>query len=52
MAMYEEKQPAVHWSAILIAVGFLVSFPLIQIGVNELFSTEGEFAAAAIEFSC
>ncbi|MBR6240288.1 MAG: hypothetical protein PUC15_06945 [Lentisphaeria bacterium] len=50
MAIYEEKQPAAHWSAILIAVGFLVSFPLIQIGMNELFSTEGEFAAAALEF--
>jgi len=51
MAIFEEKQPAVHWIVLLIAAVFLVSFPLTQIGMNELYSTEGEYAAAALEFT-
>ena len=51
MAIYEEKQPRVRWIVLLIAALFLVSFPLVQIGMNELYSTEGEYAAAAREFS-
>lgn len=51
MAIYEEKQPSVRWIVLLIAAAFLVSFPLVQIGMNELYSTEGEYAAAAREFS-
>ncbi len=51
MAIFEEKQPPVRWIVLLIAAVFLVSFPLIQIGMNELYSTEGEYAAAALEFS-
>ena len=51
MAIYEEKQPRVLWTVLLIAAVFLVSFPLVQIGMNELYSTEGEYAAAAREFS-
>ena len=51
MAIFEEKQPAVHWIVLLIATVFLVSFPLVQIGMNELYSTEGEYAAAALEFT-
>ena len=51
MAIFEEKQPAVRWIVLLIAAVFLVSFPLVQIGMNELYSTEGEYAAAALEFS-
>ena len=51
MAIYEEKQPPVRWIVLLIAAVFLVSFPLVQIGMNELYSTEGEYAAAACEFS-
>jgi len=51
MAIYEEKQPAVPWLVLLLTAVFLVSFPLMQIGMNELYSTEGEYAAAACEFS-
>ena len=51
MAIYEEKQPPVRRIVLLIAVVFLVSFPLVQIGMNELYSTEGEYAAAARELS-
>ena len=51
MAIFEEKQPSVRWIVLLIAAVFLVSFPLVQIGMNELYSTEGEYAAAACEFS-
>ena len=51
MAIFEEKQPAVRWTVLLIAAVFLVSFPLVQIGMNELYSTEGEYAAAALEFT-
>ena len=51
MAIFEEKQPAVRWIVLLIAAAFLVSFPLMQIGMNELYSTEGEYAAAALEFA-
>ena len=51
MAIFEEKQPRVRWIVLLIAAVFLVSFPLVQIGMNELYSTEGEYAAAAREFS-
>ncbi|MBQ7730747.1 MAG: glycosyltransferase family 39 protein [Lentisphaeria bacterium] len=51
MAIFEEKQPSVRWIVLLIAAVFLVSFPLVQIGMNELYSTEGEYAAAALEFS-
>ena len=51
MAIFEEKQPAVRWTVLLIAAAFLVSFPLMQIGMNELYSTEGEYAAAALEFT-
>ena len=51
MAIFEEKQPAVRWIVLLIAAAFLVSFPLMQIGMNELYSTEGEYAAAALEFT-
>jgi hypothetical protein len=51
MAIFEEKQPSVRWIALLIAAVFLVSFPLVQIGMNELYSTEGEYAAAALELS-
>jgi hypothetical protein len=51
MAIFEEKQPAVRWIVLLIAAVFLVSFPLVQIGMNELYSTEGEYAAAALEFT-
>ena len=51
MAIYEEKQPSVRLILLLIAAAFLVSFPLVQIGMNELYSTEGEYAAAAREFS-
>jgi hypothetical protein len=51
MAIFEEKQPSVRWIVLLIAAVFLVSFPLIQIGTNELYSTEGEYAAAALEFT-
>ncbi len=51
MAIFEEKQPSVRWTVLLIAAVFLVSFPLVQIGMNELYSTEGEYAAAALEFS-
>ena len=50
MAIFEEKQPSVRWIVLLIATVFLVSFPLVQIGMNELYSTEGEYAAAALEF--
>ena len=51
MAIFEEKQPSVRWIVLLIAAVFLVSFPLVQIGMNELYSTEGEYAAAALEFT-
>ena len=51
MAIYEEKQPQVRWIVLLIAAVFLVSFPLVQIGMNELYSTEGEYAAAAREIT-
>lgn len=51
MAIFEEKQPSVRWIVLLIAAAFLVSFPLMQIGTNELYSTEGEYAAAALEFT-
>jgi hypothetical protein len=51
MAIFEEKQPPVRWIVLLIAAVFLVSFPLVQIGMNELYSTEGEYAAAALEFN-
>ncbi len=51
MAIFEEKQPSVRWIVLLIAAAFLVSFPLTQIGMNELYSTEGEYAAAALEFT-
>ena len=51
MAIFEEKQPRVRWIVLLIAAVFLVSFPLVQIGMNELYSTEGEYAAAALELS-
>lgn len=51
MAIFEEKQPSVRWIVLLIAAAFLVSFPLVQIGMNELYSTEGEYAAAALEFT-
>jgi len=51
MAIYEEKQPAVPWLVLLIAAVFLLCFPFMQIGMNELYSTEGEYAAAACEFS-
>jgi len=51
MAIYEEKQPAVPWLVLLLAAVFLLSFPLMQIGMNELYSTEGEYAAAARELS-
>ena len=51
MAIYEEKQPPVRLTVLLIAIVFLVSFPLMQIGMNELYSTEGEYAAAACEFN-
>ena len=51
MAIFEEKQPSVCWIVLLIAAAFLVSFPLTQIGMNELYSTEGEYAAAALEFA-
>jgi hypothetical protein len=51
MAIYEEKQPPVLRTVLLIAVVFLVSFPLMQIGTNELYSTEGEYAAAAYELN-
>ena len=51
MAIYEEKQPAVPWLVLLIAAVFLLCFPLMQIGMNELYSTEGEYAAAARELS-
>ena len=51
MAIFEEKQPQVRWIVLLIAAVFLVSFPLVQIGMNELYSTEGEYAAAALEFT-
>ena len=51
MAIFEEKQPAVRWTVLLIAAVFLVAFPLVQIGMNELYSTEGEYAAAALEFT-
>ena len=51
MAIFEEKQPSVCWTVLLIAAVFLVSFPLVQIGMNELYSTEGEYAAAALEFT-
>ena len=51
MAIFEEKQPSVRWIVLLIAAAFLVSFPLMQIGANELYSTEGEYAAAALEFT-
>ena len=51
MAIFEEKQPSVRWIVLLIAAVFLVSFPLVQIGMNELYSTEGEYAAAARELS-
>ena len=51
MAIFEEKQPAARWIVLLIAAVFLVSFPLFQIGMNELYSTEGEYAAAALEFT-
>jgi len=49
MAIYEEKQPAVPWLVLLLTAVFLLSFPLMQIGMNELHSTEGEYAAAAGE---
>ena len=51
MAIFEEKQPSVRWTVLLIAAVFLVAFPLVQIGMNELYSTEGEYAAAALEFT-
>ena len=51
MAIFEEKQPPVRRIVLLIAAAFLVSFPLMQIGMNELYSTEGEYAAAALEFT-
>ena len=51
MAIFEEKQPAVPWLVLLLTAVFLLSFPLMQIGMNELYSTEGEYAAAACEFS-
>ena len=51
MSIFEEKQPPVRWTVLLIAAVFLVSFPLMQIGMNELYSTEGEYAAAALEFT-
>ena len=49
MAIYEEKQPAVPWLVLLLTAVFLLSFPLMQIGMSELHSTEGEYAAAAGE---
>ena len=36
MAIYEEKQPAVPWLVLLIAAVFFLSFPFMQIGMNEL----------------
>ena len=51
MAIYEEKEPSVLWIVLLITAAFLASFPLVQLGMNELYSTEGEYAAAACEFS-
>lgn len=51
MAIYEEKQPRILWIALLLTALFLLSFPLMQLGMEELHSTEGEYAAAACEFS-
>ena len=51
MAIYEEKQPAVSWLVLLLTAIFLLSFPLMQIGMAELHSTEGEYAAAAGELA-
>ena len=36
MAIYEEKQPAIPWLVLLLTAVFLLSFPLMQIGLNEL----------------
>ena len=51
MAIFEEKQPEIRWLVLFLAGAFLLSFPLMQIGTNELYSTEGEYAAAALEFT-
>ena len=51
MAIFEEKQPEIRWIVLFLACAFLLSFPLMQIGMNELYSTEGEYAAAALEFT-